>query len=204
MNYRFQREYDEIMNTIQQHNKTIDGLNTNAIDNTSDKKFKVTPSIEQKQNYQVSNLNYNIKAKQSEAYKKDQSKSKYYNSIDDVIQLDKGPKKWSEIDLYYKKKHLLDYLRILQIQYSISENEIIQIKTIVYNAIQNKELCRNSDVDFDIEQQKINKIDRIEYSNGTLIYKSLKKKKSTVQERGQYKQKTYLKKRLEKYNKAYG
>ena len=99
---------------------------------------------------------------------------------------------------------MLDYLRILQIQYSISETEIIQFKTIIYNAIQSKELCRNIDVEYDIENKKIDKISRIEYLNGKLIYTSLKKKKATIQERGQYKQKTYLKKRLEKYKQTYG
>ena len=175
MNYRFKREYDDIIHNIQKHNMNIS--TKTAVENETTlneiKKFKLTPSVEQKTNYQLNNLKYGIDLKKTD-FSKDRDKSgTFYTSMDDILKIDSRPKKWSELDLYYKKKYILDYIRVLQVQFSISENDLLQFKTTVFNALYNKELLRNVDVDYDIENNKIRKIDRIEYTNNKLIYHSV-------------------------------
>ena len=198
MNYQFQSEFNDLMSNIRHHNDIIDS--TTNVEKISHKKFNLTQSIETKQNLQVSNLNYGIQSKKSETSKKDDNKSKYYNSIEDVIKLENKNKTWKELDLYYKKKYVADYLKKIGNLYQLDEMVLSNMRITLFNALHNKELRRNSDVDFDIQSKEINKINQLVYDDGTLKYHSLKKKKSTNVERGEYVKKSYLKRQLQLYS----
>ena len=198
MNYQFQSEFNDLMSNIRHHNDIIDS--TANVEKINHKKFNLTQSIETKQNLQVSNLNYGIQSKKSETSKKDDNKSKYYNSIEDVIKLENKNKTWKELDLYYKKKYVADYLKKIGNLYQLDEMVLSNMRITLFNALHNKELRRNSDVDFDIQSKEINKINQLVYDDGKLKYHSLKKKKSTNVERGEYVKKSYLKRQLQLYS----